>query len=161
VRPFKRGRPWAETQETSLESDERRENWVNKIDHRKDETSLRCELRFKRRVMKRKREVDKKLRRKRQRRWGEMLKVEGKRAIIYELKKRRWAVPTRFSQFEEASNPNAQTSAGKLRSVSTFKCLGIPIRGPLKPLYGARTPRPKDPDRRICWTELDGGTRIC
>jgi len=43
-----------------------------------------------------------------------MLKVEKKRAIIYELGKRRWAVPTRFPQFEGASNSNAQTSAGKL-----------------------------------------------
>jgi len=115
VRVFKRERSWAETQETSLRSDEQCENWINRIDHRKDETSFRCELRFEQRVMRWKREVDKKLRRKRQRRLREMLKVERKRAIIYELRKRRWAVSTRFSQFEKASNSNVQTSADKLQ----------------------------------------------
>ena len=67
VRAFKRERPWAGTQETSLESDERRGNWVNRIDHRKGEASLRCGLRFERRVVKSEREVDRNLRRKRQR----------------------------------------------------------------------------------------------
>jgi len=43
-----------------------------------------------------------------------MLEVEGERAIIYGLGKRRWAVPTRFPQFEGAPNPDAQTPAGKL-----------------------------------------------
>ncbi len=79
VRVFKWERSWAETQETSLESDERRENWVNRIDHRKDETSFRCELRFKRRVMRSKREVDRNLRRKRQRnekKWWKLKKNE-------------------------------------------------------------------------------------
>ncbi len=115
MRVFKWERSWAETQETSLRSDEQCENWVNRINHRKDETSLRCELRFKQKVMRWKREVNKKLRRKRQRRWREMLKVERKRAIIYELRKRRWAVSTCFSQFERASNLNVQTSADKLQ----------------------------------------------
>ncbi len=37
----------------------------------------------------------------RQRRWEGMLEVEGERAIIYELGKRRWAVPARFPQLRE------------------------------------------------------------
>ena len=98
VRAFKRGRSWAETQETSLEPDGRRGNWANRIDHRKGEASSRCGLRSERRVMGRKREADKKLRRKRQRRWEGMLEVEGGWAIIYGLGKRRWAVPARFPQ---------------------------------------------------------------
>ena len=32
-------------------------------------------------------------------------------------------------------------------NVFTFRCLDVPIRGPLKPLYDAKTPRPKDMDR--------------
>ncbi len=35
-----------------------------------------------------------------------------------------------------------------LHSVSTFRCLDVPIRGPSKPLYAARTPRAKDPCRQ-------------
>jgi len=52
-----------------------------------------------------------------------MLEVEGERAIIYGLGKRRWAVPTRFPQFEGAPNPDAQTPAGKLRAKSVIKKL--------------------------------------
>ncbi len=79
VRVFKRGRSWAGTQETSLEPDERRENWVNRIDHRKDETSFRCGLRFERRVVGSKREADRNFRRKRQRneeKWWKLKKNE-------------------------------------------------------------------------------------
>jgi len=35
------------------------------------------------------------------------------RAIIYELEKRRWAVPTRFAQFGGVSNPAWQTPESK------------------------------------------------
>jgi len=48
------------------------------------------------------------------------LEVEGGRAIIYGLGKRRWAVPTCFPQFEGAPNPNAQTPAGKLQERTRF-----------------------------------------
>jgi len=45
------------------------------------------------------------------------MEIEGGRAIIYGLGKRRWAVPARFPQFEGAPNPDAQTPAGKLHYI--------------------------------------------
>ncbi len=60
------------------------------------------------------------------------MEIEGGRAIIYGLGKRRWAVPARFPQFEGAPNPDAQTPAGKLHRIftnqsrfilSAFSCL--------------------------------------
>ncbi len=47
-------------------------------------------------------------------------------------------------------NINVLSKLNLQRSVSTFRCLSISIRGPWKPLYGARTSRPKGSDRRIC-----------
>ncbi len=46
------------------------------------------------------------------------MEIEGGRAIIYGLGKRRWAVPARFPQFEGAPNPDAQTPAGKLQKIT-------------------------------------------
>ena len=42
-----------------------------------------------------------------------MMEVEGGRAIIYGLGKRRWAVPARFAQFGGAPNPARQTPESK------------------------------------------------
>ncbi len=44
-----------------------------------------------------------------------MMEVEGGRAIIYGLGKRRWAVRARFAQFGGVPNPAWQTPESKLQ----------------------------------------------
>jgi len=97
-------------------------NRANRIDHRKGETSPRCGLRSEQRVMGRKRGADKKPRRKRQRKWEGMLEVEGGRANIYGLGKRRWAVPARFARSEGVPNSAWQTPESKLHQ-QFIQCL--------------------------------------
>lgn len=50
------------------------------------------------------------------------MKDEKERTIIYELKKRRWVVSTRFARFEKMLNSTRQTPESKLQTEYIFWC---------------------------------------